>query len=53
MTNSITPCWMVGNRVFLTYQDAQDFLYEKAFLNSDSYCWAVLDSSATAKRRDD
>ena len=49
MSTPITPCWMVENRVFLSIQDAQDFLYQKAFLNSDSYCWAVLDTSATAQ----
>ena len=48
MINSITPRWMVKNRKFLTYLDAQDFLFQKAFLNSDSFCWAVLYSYATA-----
>ena len=38
MSYSITTCWMVEDRVSLTYQDAQDFLYEKAFLNLDFYC---------------
>ena len=42
MSTPITHCWMVENRVFLSVQDAQDFLYKKADLNSDSYCWAIL-----------
>ena len=53
MSTPITPCWMVENRVFLSIQDAQDFLYQKAFLKSDSYFWTVLDNSPTSKGRAD